>query len=163
MKQKHRISIFSVVALLLAAAVLVLSGCQTVEAPNQTLPTLPTAVPQTDIVPEGTLPPEIVSELSEALEGTVSFIFEVTGADGIPNTQEVITDCETVSEALLAYGLIEGEQGDYGLYVKTVLGETHDYDTDGTYWAFYIDGEYATAGVDATQIVPGSVYAFRAE
>ena len=38
-----------------------------------------------------------------------------------------------------------------------------DYDTDGMYWAFYINGEYAQTGVDATGVEDGAVYAFRAE
>ena len=48
--------------------------------------------------------------------------------------------------ALLALDLIAGEDSQYGLYVKTVNGITADYDTDGSYWAFYIDGEYAQTG-----------------
>ena len=59
--------------------------------------------------------------------------------------------------------MIAGEDGDYGLYVKTVNGETVDYDKDGKYWAFYINGEYGMTGVDATDIVEGDSYAFKAE
>ena len=57
----------------------------------------------------------------------------------------------------------EGEDGQYGLYVKTVNGITADYDVDGTYWAFYINGEYAMSGVDVTDIAAGSTYAFKVE
>ena len=46
---------------------------------------------------------------------------------------------------------------------KTVNGMTADYDKDGVYWAFYIDGEYAMTGVDATNITDGAQYAFRTE
>ena len=46
---------------------------------------------------------------------------------------------------------------------KTVNGMTADYDKDGVYWAFYIDGEYAMTGVDATNITDGAQYAFRRE
>lgn len=93
----------------------------------------------------------------------ISFTFEVTGSDGVTQTQTVTTTCQTVGDALLAEGLIEGEEGPYGLYVKSVLGETHDYEADGLYWAFYINGDYAMSGVDATEIVPGTVYAFCVE
>ena len=34
---------------------------------------------------------------------------------------------------------------------------------DALYWAFYIDGEYAMTGVDATNITDGARYAFRME
>ena len=66
-------------------------------------------------------------------------------------------------KALLDQGVIAGEDSSYGLYVKTVNGITLDYDTDGMYWAFYINGEYAQTGVDATGVEDGAVYAFRAE
>lgn len=46
---------------------------------------------------------------------------------------------------------------------KTVNGMTADYDKDGVYWAFYIDGKYAMTGVDATNITDGAQYAFRME
>ena len=60
-------------------------------------------------------------------------------------------------------GIIEGEQGPYGLYVKAVNGVYADYDTDGAYWAFYINGEYAETGVDMTEIDETAVYSFRYE
>ena len=66
-------------------------------------------------------------------------------------------------EALLAEGLIEGENGAYGLYVKKVNGIVADYDIDKTYWAFYINGEYAMSGVDTTEIVEGATYSFKVE
>ena len=69
----------------------------------------------------------------------------------------------TVGAALLSLGLIAGEDSEYGLYVKTVNGETADYDVDGTYWAFYVNGEYAMTGVDATTLEAGAIYAFRVE
>lgn len=73
-------------------------------------------------------------------------------------TFTVNTDKETVGEALLEHKLIDGDQGDYGLYVKVVNGITADYDVDGSYWAFYLGEEYATAGVDATEIDEGVTY-----
>ena len=60
-------------------------------------------------------------------------------------------------------GVIAGDMGDYGLYVKTVDGETLDYDTDAMYWAFYENGAYASKGVDQTDIIADVKYEFRAE
>lgn len=96
-------------------------------------------------------------------EGATSFTFKVTFVDGTTKAYTIKTDAKTVGEALLGVGLIAGENGDYGLYVKTVDGVTLDYNTDGKYWAFYVNGEYAMTGVDATEITAGAVYAFRAE
>ena len=59
--------------------------------------------------------------------------------------------------------MLSGDEGPYGLYVKTVNGITVDYDKDGKYWAFYVNGEYATSGVDTTEIADGVSYGFKAE
>ena len=48
-------------------------------------------------------------------------------------------------------------------YVKTVNGITADYDADGVYWAFYVNGEYAVSGVDSTPIAEGESYSFKVE
>ena len=42
-------------------------------------------------------------------------------------------------------------------------GLTADYDTTGTYWAFYVNGAYAMGGVDTTPIEPDTDYALRVE
>ena len=61
-------------------------------------------------------------------------------------------------EALLAEGLIAGSESEYGLYINTVNGIIADWDKDQTYWAFYVNGEYATTGVDSTEITEGATY-----
>lgn len=96
-------------------------------------------------------------------EGSKEFGFTVVGTDGNEVNLEIHTDEETVGDALVDLGVIAGEDSEYGLYVKTVNGETLDYDEDGKYWAFYVDGEYGMTGVDATEITEGSSYAFKAE
>ena len=95
--------------------------------------------------------------------GANTFTFEVTNAEGTTKSFTVHTDETVVGKALLDAGLIAGEDSDYGLYVKTVMGITLDYETDGKYWAFYVDGAYAATGVDQTALTAGSTYAFRAE
>ena len=67
----------------------------------------------------------------------------------------VKSDEETVGAALMALDLIEGEESQYGLYVKYVNGILSDYDVDGTYWAFYKNGEYQMTGVDTTSFADG--------
>ena len=92
-----------------------------------------------------------------------SFTFIVVDKDGKETSFSISTDKTTVGDALLEKGLIEGEDGAYGLYVKKVNGILADYDVDKTYWAFYINGEYAMSGVDATEIVEGATYSFKVE
>lgn len=92
-----------------------------------------------------------------------SFTFEVVDKDGNIETFDITTDKVTVGEALLAEGLIVGEEGQYGLYVTEVNGIVADYNVDQTYWAFYVDGAYANSGVDTTDVVDGSTYSFKVE
>ena len=96
-------------------------------------------------------------------EGDKSFVTEVVDADGNTVKFTVQTNEKTVGEALQKLGVIDGEEGDYGLYIKTVNGITADYNKDGVYWAFYVDGEYAMTGADMTDVVDGTVYTFRVE
>ncbi len=70
----------------------------------------------------------------------------------------VHTDKDTVGEALQEVKLIEGEEGEYGLYVKAVNGMLADYNANQSYWAFLINGEYAQTGVDGATIANGEVY-----
>lgn len=96
-------------------------------------------------------------------EGKISFDFTVTDKDDNETQFDVHTDKTTVGEALLELKLIAGEDSEYDLYVKTVNGITLDFDEDGYYWAFYVNGEYAQSGVDSTDIKDGEEYAFKAE
>ena len=73
-------------------------------------------------------------------------------------TFTIHTDKDTVGAALLEHGLIDGEEGAYGLYIKVVNGMTADYDIDQSYWAFYVGGEYGMTGVDMTDIDESAVY-----
>ena len=73
-------------------------------------------------------------------------------------TFTIHTDKETLGDALLEHNLIAGEKGAYGLYVKLVNGIEADYDKDGTYWAFYKNGEMMMVGVDGAVIADGEHY-----
>ena len=75
-------------------------------------------------------------------------------------TITVNTDKETVGDALFEQKIIDGDKGPYGLYVKKVNGITADFDVDGHYWSFTINGEMAPTGADSTPIKDGEVYGF---
>lgn len=91
---------------------------------------------------------------------TKAFIFEVIALDGSKTSFTITSGKETVGEALLDEGLIEGYEGEYGLYVISVNGIVADWDKDQTYWAFYVDGDYGLTGVDTTEITEGTAYSF---
>ena len=90
-------------------------------------------------------------------DGSKTVVVEVKAEDQLI-TFTVHTDKNTVGEALLEHKLITGEDGPYGMYIKSVNGITADYDVDQSYWAFYINGEYAMTGVDTTEITEGATY-----
>lgn len=94
-------------------------------------------------------------------EGQTMFYFHVVDMDGNVTKFEIHTNQTTVGGALLELDLIAGDDGAYGLYVKTVNGITADYDKDGTWWGFYIGDEMAMTGVDTTDIEAGATYAFK--
>ncbi len=94
----------------------------------------------------------------ETTEGGKSLTVDIVHSDGTTNTVTVNTDAEYVGEALLEEGIIEGEQFELGLYITKVDGEEAVYENDGAYWAFYMDGVYATTGIDVTPIEDGVSY-----
>lgn len=104
------------------------------------------------------------SENTTSLEEkqAVSFTFVVVDENKKEQTFTINTTEKTVGDALLKEGLIEGEEGEYGLYVKTVNGKTLDFNKDGAYWAFYCGDEYAASGAETTEIIDGGIYMFKA-
>ena len=157
---KRMNKVLSVLVCLVLLFALGLSGCGSTAAPETTAaaadPVETTAAAQTDST-------ENAQESNVLGEGSTVFTLTVTDLDGKETSFEIHTDKETVGEALLDAGLIAGEEGQYGLYVTTVNGITLDWDKDGKYWAFYIDGEYATTSLDLTDITPGAAYSLIAE
>lgn len=156
---KNKLSLFLCIVLI-AAMALFTTGCNdnTIETPEQGTNQETESFAETGS--DGNAVSEDVSELGE---GETSFIFTVTDADGKETKFLIHTDKKTVGDALIELNLIEGEEGPYGLYVKTVNGATYDYDKDGKYWAFYVNGEYASSGVELTDISEDVTYSFKVE
>ena len=106
---------------------------------------------------EGLWATALYTENTTLGEGAKIITVEVT-AEEKTVVFTVKTDAVTVGEALLGVNLLAGEEGPYGLYIKSVNGIVADFDVDQTYWAFNIGGEYAMTGVDQTEITEGTVY-----
>ena len=96
-------------------------------------------------------------------EGEKSFELIIVDKEGNEHLYLIHTDEEMVGYALIEHEIIQGEQGQYGMYIKSVLGQVLDYETDGMYWAFYVNGEYAMTGVDQTPITADTSYMLKAE
>ena len=95
----------------------------------------------------------VYTEDTELGSGGKTVTLEVTAIDKTV-TFTIHTDKATLGAALLEHGIISGKDG---LYTK-VNGMTADYNVDQSYWAFYINGDYAMEGMDTTEISEGGVY-----
>lgn len=125
---------------LIAAMALVTTGCGSKEEPAA--------------------PAQAATNVTELGQGATTFDFTVEDLDGSKTYFKIHTDEKTVGAALIGVELLKGEEGPYGLYVHEVNGIRAVYEEDGSYWAFYVNGEYGMTGVDMTDIEPDTAYAF---
>ena len=99
------------------------------------------------------------SDASSAItEGKYTLTVTVVDDKGESTDFEIKTNAENLGDALLEAGLVEGEDGPYGLYIKYVNGLRADYDLDKAYWSLTKDGEYMMTGADKTPIADGEHY-----
>ncbi len=94
------------------------------------------------------------------VEGAKEISIEVVDDQAVSKSYTVHTDAEYLRQALEeTQGLtVEGTESAYGLMVETVNGLTADYNANGAYWAFYVDGEYCSYGVDEQPVADGQSY-----
>lgn len=95
-----------------------------------------------------------------ASAGDKSITIEVVNSSQKTTSYEVDTDAEFLRQAMdEADGLTySGTEGDYGIMLSTVNGETADYNVDGAYWSIMVNGEYGNYGIDEQPITDGDVY-----
>ena len=149
---KKIVSSMSVVALLLMC-LLCMVGCQAEQAeqPEQSVSATESTAPVADDA--GFWSTAMYTADTALGEGAKVLTVQVS-ADEKAITLTINTDKETVGAALAEHNLIQGADGLY----TVVNGMTADWNVDQTYWAFYIDGEYAMTGMDDTAITDGAVY-----
>ena len=144
MKNNSKMRMLSLVLVFVLIAAAALTGCS-------------------DKPAETTGAPEPAGQTTVLGEGSKTMDFTVVDKEGITHLYTIHTDAETVGQALMELELIDGEEGPYGLYIKSVLGQVLDYETDGMYWGFYVNGDYALTGVDQTPITEGDAYLLKAD
>jgi hypothetical protein len=101
----------------------------------------------------------------KAQEGSKSVVVEVVDDTGASKEYTEKTDAEFLKEVMdelskstdFSY---EGTDSEYGLYITAVNGITADYNTDGAYWAIYVNDEYGMYGADQQPVVDGDHYSF---
>ncbi len=94
----------------------------------------------------------------ETASGEKTVTVAVVHSDGSEKSFTYETDEEYLGAVLLADGLIDGDESEYGLYITTVDGEDAIYEEDGSYWALYEGEDYAQQGVDQTPVQDGGSY-----
>lgn len=154
---KNTLKILLALALMLACIFAFAACSDTVETPKTNDDGKTVSTDESSVEPDGIWKNATYFEDTEFGSGAKTFAVEVT-AEGKSVNFTIKTDKNTVGEALLEHGLISGDEGQFGLYVKVVNGIRADYDLDKRYWAFYIDGEYAMKGIELTEITQGAKY-----
>ena len=90
--------------------------------------------------------------------GAKTVTVEIVHGDKSTRTVELHTDAEYLGGALAEVeGLVDGENGPYGLYIKTVDGETAS-DADRTWWCITKGGAELPTSADLTPIADGDQY-----
>ncbi len=85
-------------------------------------------------------------------EGSKTLVVEIVHTDESAKEFTCHTDEEYLGPVLVAEGLIEGEEGPYGLYITAADGETAE---GNQWWCVTRDGQMVETGVDATPVADG--------
>ena len=91
--------------------------------------------------------------------GSKALTIEVVHGNGETKEFTIRTDAEYLGQALdeaAEIGVV-GEEGPYGLYIKTVDGEDAS-DADQTFWSVSLNGEALMVGADQQPINDGEHY-----
>ena len=94
----------------------------------------------------------------ETTEGEKTIHISVIHADKKQADFIYQTDAEYLGEVLLTENLVSGENGQYGLFITTVDGETAD-SSRQQWWCITKDGEKLTTSADTAPITDGDAFA----
>lgn len=103
----------------------------------------------------------IYGKFSEkSVEGSKAVTIEVINSEEKSIMYELQTDAQFLQQAMdEAEGLeYVGEEGPYGIQVKSVNGEEAVYETDAAYWGFFVNGEYCNYGISEQPVEDGDAF-----
>lgn len=93
-------------------------------------------------------------------QGSKNITVSVVYGDQTTDTFQIQTDEEFLRGAMEQEKLIQGEEGEFGLYITAINGVVADYNADQSWWCITQNGEMVSTGVDATPIADGEQYEF---
>ena len=95
----------------------------------------------------------------KAQQGSKSVVLTVVSSDESKKEYKTNSDVEFLQQLMdeletegFTYA---GNESSFGLMVDTVNGVTASFDEDGSYWAFFLNGEYATLGIAEQPVTDG--------
>ena len=96
----------------------------------------------------------------KGIEGSKSISVEVIGNEKEPVKYELSTNQEYLLGALQEIEELEmeSEDGPYGPMLLTVNGEFAEFNTNGAYWAFYVNDGYCNYGVAEQPVEDGDAF-----
>lgn len=94
------------------------------------------------------------------VEGSKNITIEVVNKAGESTMYTLRTDAAFLREAMeQTEGLtFSGTEGEFGMMVDTVNGEIADYNVDGGYWGFYVNGDYCNYGIGEQPVEDGDAF-----
>lgn len=95
-----------------------------------------------------------------AVNGSKAINVIVVDDKGKETVYKTRTDAEYLRGALeeMKDLKIEGTEGEFGLYVNTVNGVKADYETDKTYWSFFLGDKQCNYSIDEQPIKDGDTF-----
>lgn len=100
---------------------------------------------------------------AKPVSGSKAITIEVVDDRQETTAYQLQTDAEFLRQAMeetenLSFS---GTESEYGMMVDTVNGLTADYNTNGAYWSFYVNGDYCNYGIDSQPVLDGDNFSIR--
>ena len=97
---------------------------------------------------------------AKPVAGSKSITIDVVNDKQGRTAYELTTDAEYLRQAMEEVeGLtFSGAEGEYGMMVDTVNGVKADYNENGAYWGFYVNGDYCNYGIDDQPVLDGDAF-----
>lgn len=99
-----------------------------------------------------------VSDREKVSEGKKNIIVYVVDDKGERSVYHIETECKYLRGAIEKELNLEGDESEFGLYVKKVNGVLADFEKNGAYWSFSKNGELLMTGIDTAIISDGDTF-----